>query len=59
MPLEETQPKGKLTISVGVAFYPQDAREARPLIDAADQALYRSKANGRNTVTRFTDLTAD
>lgn len=55
-PFEETQPAGKLTISVGVAFYPQDSRDARTLIDCADQALYRSKADGRDRVTRWVDL---
>ncbi len=50
-PRAETQPMGKLTISIGVAFYPQDAEDARTLIDAADEALYRSKQLGRNRVT--------
>jgi diguanylate cyclase (GGDEF)-like protein len=55
-PLEESQPKGKLTISIGVAFYPHDSRDGRTLIESADQALYRSKANGRNCVTRWSDM---
>ncbi|MEE8409454.1 MAG: diguanylate cyclase, partial [Myxococcota bacterium] len=55
-PLEESQPGGKLTVSVGVAFYPGDSRNARTLIEYADQALYRSKAAGRDRVTRWTDF---
>lgn len=55
-PFEESQPGGKLTVSVGVAFYPADSRNARTLIEDADQAMYRSKADGRNRVTRWTDL---
>jgi len=56
MPHDETQPNGKLTVSIGVAFYPQDASDARTLVDYADQALYRSKARGRNAVTAWREL---
>jgi diguanylate cyclase (GGDEF)-like protein len=55
-PREETQPNGKLTVSVGVAFYPHDSRDGRRLIDYADRALYKSKERGRNTVTRWSDV---
>lgn len=53
LPLEESQPGGVLTVSVGVAFYPQNSRDSRELIELADQALYQSKAKGRNCVTRY------
>ena len=36
----------KLSISVGVAIYPDDAAEAEPLIGLADKAMYRSKRLG-------------
>ncbi|MBC7794552.1 MAG: diguanylate cyclase [Clostridia bacterium] len=55
-PREETQPEGKLTISVGVSFYPGDSRDGRKLIDYADRALYKSKDRGRNSVTRWADM---
>lgn len=55
-PREETQPGGKLTISVGVSFYPHDSRDGRKLIDYADRALYKSKERSRNTVTRWADV---
>lgn len=55
-PLEQTQPGGRATISVGVAFYPHDARDGRKLIEYADEALYASKESGRNRVTRWADL---
>jgi len=45
------QPLGAVTISVGVAFYPDDGPTPGDLIRAADQALYRSKHAGRNQVT--------
>ncbi len=38
------------TISVGVATFPQDGDSMEALIEAADQALYRAKAAGRNCV---------
>lgn len=44
----ETQPGGRLTISLGVASYPEDAASAPALVAAADVALYRAKNNGRN-----------
>ncbi|MFZ4738170.1 MAG: diguanylate cyclase [Bradymonadia bacterium] len=38
----------KVTLSLGVSAYPQDATTAPALTDAADQALYRAKHGGRN-----------
>ena len=40
-----------VTVSVGYAVYPEHGKTADTLIEAADQALYRSKAAGRNRVT--------
>jgi diguanylate cyclase (GGDEF)-like protein len=44
------QPGGRLTISGGVACFPDDADEAAGLLQAADTALYRAKAAGRDRV---------
>ncbi|GAB4249928.1 MAG: diguanylate cyclase [Deferrisoma sp.] len=49
-PGEERQPGGKLTISMGVAAFPEDARDLRGLIQRADRALYLAKARGRNRI---------
>lgn len=38
-----------LTVSIGVAVYPDHAGTARELLDAADDALYAAKAAGRDT----------
>lgn len=47
---EETQPNGKLTISMGVATFPFDAATPDELVNIADQRLYRAKKAGRNRV---------
>lgn len=41
-----------MTVSVGVATYPQDALTAVDLVLAADKALYAAKAAGRNRVVK-------
>jgi diguanylate cyclase (GGDEF)-like protein len=40
-----------VTVSGGVACYPDDAASVEELIQRADQALYRSKAGGKNRIT--------
>ena len=41
---------GSITISLGVAVFPHDADDPLGLIQAADRALYRAKAAGKNCV---------
>ena len=41
----------KITISLGVAAFPDIAKDAETLIKATDDALYLSKEGGRNKVT--------
>jgi diguanylate cyclase (GGDEF)-like protein len=43
-------PVGSVTVSIGVAAYPDSGAEAETLLRAADKALYQAKANGRNRV---------
>jgi len=40
----------RVTVSVGVASFPEDAKTAEGIIEAADRALYRAKAEGRNRI---------
>ena len=44
------QPSGRLTVSLGVATFPEDASDDKSLIEVADGGLYRAKNNGRNCV---------
>ena len=46
----ETHPGGKITMSLGVATFPENGTDANALIKCADDALYRAKDAGRNTV---------
>jgi two-component system cell cycle response regulator len=46
----------RVTISLGIASYPQDGKEKQLLIERADQALYRAKQTGRNRTVRYGQL---
>jgi diguanylate cyclase (GGDEF)-like protein len=41
---------GKITMSMGIASFPEDGRTVQDLIERADKALYKAKRHGRNTV---------
>jgi diguanylate cyclase (GGDEF)-like protein len=45
--------KGAITISGGIATFPQDASDLHDLSIKADQALYLAKQSGRNRITLF------
>ncbi|MBI2069139.1 MAG: diguanylate cyclase [Elusimicrobia bacterium] len=49
-PGADKQPLGKVTVSMGGSAYPADARTAQSLLERADRALYRAKADGRNRI---------
>jgi diguanylate cyclase (GGDEF)-like protein len=49
----EDQRTHHITISIGVAAYPEDARDPIQLVEMADSALYRAKRNGRNQVCPY------
>jgi diguanylate cyclase (GGDEF)-like protein len=49
--VERMTMKSPLTVSIGVALYPSNADGGDELIRVADDALYRSKSDGRNRVT--------
>lgn len=43
----------QITISIGIAMYPQDGKDIHTLITCADQALYQAKNSGRNKTVVF------
>jgi diguanylate cyclase (GGDEF)-like protein/PAS domain S-box-containing protein len=49
-PKEETQPKGRLTASFGVASYPENGATPEIVLKGADHCLYLAKEAGRNKV---------
>jgi diguanylate cyclase (GGDEF)-like protein len=44
----------QITISLGIATYPFDGKEAEDLLRKADAAMYAAKRAGRNQVARYT-----
>jgi len=44
-----------VTVSLGVASYPEDGGNLEIILDKADKAMYRAKQRGRNRVVAYTD----
>jgi diguanylate cyclase (GGDEF)-like protein len=44
---------GRVTVSIGVAVFPDDARRIDALVDCADAALFAAKRAGRNQVRAY------
>jgi diguanylate cyclase (GGDEF)-like protein len=42
-----------ITISIGVAAFPEDGRDPIQLVELADSALYRAKKSGRNCICAY------
>ena len=47
------RPLGTVTVSIGVAAFPDHAEDAETLLRCADDALYRAKQTGRNRVVAY------
>lgn len=52
-PLELRDKSVPITVSIGLASYPDDGHGMDIIMQRADQAMYRAKAEGRNRVVRF------
>ena len=52
--LDDEKKKVGITLSIGVAEFPQHGDTAEAIIAAADAALYLAKRRGRNRVARAT-----
>ena len=47
-PFRESQPLGFVSVSVGLASYPDDGKNKETIIKKMDEALYRAKREGKN-----------
>jgi len=54
-PFGEFQPLGQVSVSIGIASYPQDGSTAEQVLEASDKAVYQSKKDGRNRITAFSE----
>jgi len=55
----EVQPGGRVTVSGGLASFPEDAHRREELLRRVDKALYAAKRAGRNQIRVAADLDAD
>jgi diguanylate cyclase (GGDEF)-like protein len=46
----------RLTISIGISVFGDDAEIKRALIENSDAALYAAKKSGRNKVVLYSDI---
>lgn len=49
----QTQPGGMITVSIGIAAYPNDATSGKELLEHADTALYLAKRTTKNCVMQY------
>ncbi|MBW8329122.1 MAG: EAL domain-containing protein [Thiobacillus sp.] len=56
MNLERTYSDAFVTLSIGIAVYPEDADNGEALLVQADKALFYAKSQGRNNIQMFRDL---
>jgi diguanylate cyclase (GGDEF)-like protein len=54
----KTDQKYKLSLSIGVAQFPQDATSVKGIIDFADKMMYLSKKSGRGKVFHINEVVA-
>ena len=52
----DKQKRINLSLSIGIASYPEDGTDDQALIGAADRRMYHSKENGGNMITAFDSL---
>ncbi len=57
-PGRECQPRGVLTLSLGIAAFPEHGLKAGEILDRADRALYAAKAAGRNNTVIYSEQLA-
>ncbi|GEM_PF-631613 len=55
----ESQPSGKLTLSLGISSYPEHGQTVEEILDRADQALFFAKKTGRNKTIIYNEDLGD
>lgn len=55
-PFEILQQPVQISVSIGIAFYPQDASSHGGLLEAADKAMYEAKKSGSNRMFSYGSL---
>jgi diguanylate cyclase (GGDEF)-like protein len=53
---EETQEAVGITVSLGLASFPDDAEEGVAVIECADLALYHAKRSGRDRACVYDEI---
>ncbi len=48
-----------ITVSIGIASFPEDSSDPIELVEMADSALYRAKREGRNRVAAYRHISKD
>jgi diguanylate cyclase (GGDEF)-like protein/PAS domain S-box-containing protein len=56
--LENKQTDAYVTLSIGIAVYPDDGSTAEALLMQSDKALFYAKSQGRNNIQTFSELQA-
>ena len=56
MPFKFKGDELNITLSIGIATYPENAADNETLIEKADRALYESKNQGKNKVNHYEDI---
>ncbi len=57
--IEYQQSKIEVSLSIGIATYPDDANSKDSLIENADRALYEAKRRGKNRSLHFRDISLE
>ncbi len=55
VPSGTEKPLPQVTVSLGIAVYPDHGRTLEEILQAADKALYESKRSGRNRTTLYAE----
>jgi diguanylate cyclase (GGDEF)-like protein len=56
MPFRFKGEEFEITLSIGIATYPENAPDNETLIEKADRALYESKEQGKDKVVHYQDI---